>query len=170
MKRINVYIIIVIVAILGGAILNFSLRNNGNTTLKRADLLNSVESGISIISEIPVEDFIICHIQKGTRIGCARFVKDKWGYVYKYHLLTQDDIVFDSFIEEKKGYHVLICNKPNLERVEIIFSNADSEVIIEKRSIELNGNMMCVTEAPNAKSYSINFTFFDTRGNEFKYR
>lgn len=168
MKKIGILTLIAVV--LGSSILIFNLKNNGNTTSTREDLLNSVESGIRIIAELPVKNYIVCQIQKGTQIGCARFEKDKWGYKYKYHLLSWDDIVFDSFIAEQEGYHVLICNKPNLERVEVVFSDYVSKTLIEKRSIELNGNMICVTETPNANSYSINFTFFDASGNEFKYR
>ena len=170
MKKRFIYMATLVVVLLGIVILRVNLKNNGDTTSKREDLLNSVESGISIIAELPVKDYMICQIQKGKQIGCARFEKDKWGYKYRYHLLAWDDIVFDSFIAEQETYHVLICNKPNLERVEVVFSNTDTKAIIEKRSIELNGDMLCVIEAPDEKSYSINFTFFDTMGNEFKFR
>lgn len=169
-KKICICIAIASMIFLVASMFILFFNNSGNTIFKREKILNSKVKGIHIVSEMVVEDYIICQIKNGSLNGCARFEKINKKYVYKHHLLTSKDIVMDSFLVDGQYYHVLVCDKPNLERVDIVFFNLNSKVIIETRTMELAGNMICVIKAPDEKHYSISATFIDTSGNMFTYK
>lgn len=168
-KKIILCVIAVIAVLLATKVYAFFWENNGDTHSERALILNSKVSGTSIVSEIDYQNYIICQIQKGTQTGYAVFEKGYAEYKYKGHHLSTEDIVFGTaFIIKGQSYHILICNKPNLDRVEIVFSNSDSGEVIETRCKKLNGKMMCIVEEPDASSYSIDWKFYDTLGNVFE--
>lgn len=167
MKKKIIICVATAVVILATGIMILFPKNDGNTVSERESFLNTVASDINIVSEITVDDSIICHIQSRSKNGYAVFEANGSGYIYSQHLLSSETIVIDRIYVNDQFYQVLICNKPQLEKAEIVYSDPDSSKIIESQNIELNGNMMCVIESIKASSYTIDVTFYDTKGNIF---
>lgn len=122
---------------------------------------------INIVSEITIGDSLICQVQSRSRNGYVIFEKVRSGYVYCQHFLSSEDIIISNIDINEQFFYVLICNKPHLENVEIVYSNPDSSKVIETKKRELNGNMMCIVESIDASYYVIEATFYDTNGNTF---
>lgn len=164
MKR-NISLLVII----GMTCLIFKLMsvNKCDTSLERKNFLNTIIKDVNIVSERNLHNFLICQIERDTRSGCAIFEEKKVGYKYMSHILSSEDVVIDSVYVHQKLYHVLICNKPMLERVVAVYSNPDSSEIIERVEIELNGATICILESVNASSYVLDVTFYDNNGNLF---
>lgn len=168
-KKIIIFITAILAVLLITKVNVLFSENSGNTVAEREVILNEKISGTSIVSEVEYQDFIICQIQRSNQIGYAVFENKGAKYKYNEHHLSNEDILFGTaFMINGQGYHVLICNKPNLDMVEIVFSDPDSGEVIESRSKKLNGKMMCIIEEPEASSYSVDWKFYDTAGNVFE--
>lgn len=166
MKKISICVtVIFIVAI--GLVKNY-FENDGSTIEKREIIVSSKIEDAEIISEILVDNSIISQIQKGNQNGFVVFKRKEDKYVYDSYAITSADVLKHLICVGNRYYYVLVCNKPQLERVKIVFYVPDSSCVIEQKDIKLNGNTMCITELPDSNNFSFEVTFYDTNGNVFK--
>lgn len=143
---------------------------NGATLTSREKFLNKEQIGVNILSESLIDNYIISEIKNShNQYGYALFKpKGHKRYTFVSSMLTDKDCIATHliWIGEIK-YELFMCDKPQLNYVEIAYTNSDT-LQTTTQQLPLLNNTIAIVEAPNLKSYYREVCFFDVTGNKYK--
>ena len=159
---------IVAVVVMISAFFYIQYQNSIHNTLEdRKSFASEMKSGGVIVSEIVMEDHIISQVVAGDRVGFMIFASNENNdYQWQSTMLSQNQVISETIIMNSEVYEVLICEKPNLNYVETIYTHNGKTIASLKT--QCGGKTMVVQKAPEKKAYTRMVTWYDTLGNQYK--
>ena len=146
-------------------------RYNGSTFESRELILNESNKGAFIVSESPIDNYIISEIanQRG-QYGYAVFEPmGKGNYKLQTKVWRQKDSVITGFIGMNgNNYEIFMYNKPNLDYVEVSYTDNTLNKKYAIKKLKLIDGRFAITKAPDLKSYSRSVVFYDVNGNKYE--
>lgn len=143
---------------------------NGRTLLSREKVLNKRENGLKILSETSIDNYIVSQIVSlRGRYGYALFqLKGRGNYSFQSSMLSEESSIITDFLWiGGKGYEIFMCNQPELDYVEVSYTDS-RDLKVTTKILDLIEGRIAITEAPNLKSYERDVVFYDINGNKYK--
>lgn len=170
-KKLTISIAVVVFLIAIGGFIFQDNRYNGSTIESRELILNKSDNGVTIVSETPVNNYIVCEItnQRG-QYGYAVFEpKDKKNYKFQTKVWREKGSVITDFIRmDEKEYEIFMCNQSDLDYAVVSYIDNTSNTGFATEKLDLIEGRFAIIEAPNLKSYTRSVVFYDVNGNKYE--
>lgn len=166
-KKYYIYIIIVLLISLVGAIYLFTPK--GNTLESREKILQNSKTSKyvwEIDKEIKLYDYIISSVYGTTKDGLAVF-KSTGNGKYKLQSVGYNEkgkVVIEQIIHQEKVFYIAWCNQSNLDYAEVVYTIDNEE--LEPRIFDVKENSFISFQSPS-DDFSMRITYYDKDGNHY---
>ncbi len=171
-KTIGIILAVLVLIIIGIVSINILTKPDGKTTESRYKILQDLPGRYNwnIISEIELEEYIICGISSDYSDGIAFFEpvgNGKYKFSKEYHI-RKGNGMSDYLTVNGTEYLFLWINNPEFAYAEIVFIDEEGKPTnSEKIKVTANKNFVVYTEFSSQQGdYAI--TFYNSEGYEIK--